>query len=160
MAQSFLIRITKTKGLRKYVGRPFLCMNEWIWNRLPRSLTETYPMSVYGGVLHSLVKFRSARTQYHGTFFLRNRPELELMRSLVNQKGKGSTLRLLVLGCSNGAEVYSLSWTIRSARPDLQVIVNAVDISPDILEIAKRGLYSIRENKLVNAPIFERLTEN
>ena len=45
--------------------------------------------------------------KYFGTFFLRNRPALELMCRLARQKAQGSTLRIAVLGCSIGAEVYS-----------------------------------------------------
>ena len=116
-------------------------------------------MCLYGSFLHSLVELRSPRRQYHGTFFLRNRSELELIRTLSNQKANGATLRILVLACSNGAEVYSILWTIRSARPDLNVIVQAVDISNEILEIAKEGLYSLEQSQLVDSQIFERLTE-
>jgi chemotaxis protein methyltransferase CheR len=141
------------------VGRPFLIANEWVWAGLPSSITHIRPLCSYGTFLHSLVKLQAVRRQYHGTFFLRNRPELELMRALANQRGKGSTLRLSVLACSNGAEVYSILWTIRSARPDLKIIVHAVDISHDIVEIAKTGVYSLRANELVESPIFERLTE-
>jgi chemotaxis methyl-accepting protein methylase len=102
---------------------------------------------------------RSARRQYHGTFFLRNRPELELIRALSNQRGKGSTLRISVLASSNGAEVYSILWTIRSVRPDLKVMVQASDISSEILEVAQKGLYSLNAQELMDSSIFERLTE-
>jgi SAM-dependent methyltransferase len=159
MSLSIPARMSRARVLRKCVGKPFVLVNEWVWNRLPSSVTTTRPMCVYGTFLHFLVKLRSARRQYYGTFFLRNRPELELIRDLSNQRTRGSTLRVCVLACSNGAEVYSILWTIRSARPDLKVIVNAVDISPEILEIAKKGLYSLEGNELVNSPIFERLTE-
>jgi len=50
-------------------------------------------------------------------------------------------------------------WAIRPARPDLKLIVHALAISTEILEIAKKGLYSLGENPLVHPPIFERLTE-
>jgi SAM-dependent methyltransferase len=116
-------------------------------------------MHSYGTFLHSLVELRAARKQYHGTFFLRNRPELELIRAISNQKPQGSTLRISVLACSNGAEVYSILWTIRSARPDLRVIVHAIDISNEILEIAKEGVYSRKAQPLMDSPIFERLTK-
>jgi len=117
-------------------------------------------MCKYGLFLHSLVKLRSVRTQYHGTFFFRNRPELDMIRTLVNQRTtKGSSLKIAVLACSNGAEVYSILWTIRSARPDLKVILHAIDISNEIVEIAKAGLYSPDTNDLVNSPIFDRITE-
>src|SRR5215813_13821149 len=58
----------------------------------------------------------ASREQYFGTLFFRNRPALELMRRLAGEKAKGSTLRIAVLACSAGAEVYSILWTIRSAR--------------------------------------------
>jgi len=159
MSESIVARISKVKVLRKCLGRPFLLLSERVWHRLPSSLRALRPVSYYGAFLHLLVRLRTERTQYHGTFFLRNRPELELIRALSNQKAEGSTLRIAVLACSNGAEVYSILWTIRSARPDLKVIMHAIDISNEILEIAKAGVYSLGENALVNAPIFERLTK-
>jgi SAM-dependent methyltransferase len=159
MPQSILARMPSVRVLGKSVCDPFLRVNEWIWSRLPSSLTKTRAVRYYGNLMHSLVKLRAARQQYHGTFFLRNRPELELIRVLLNQQAEGSTLRISVLACSNGAEVYSFLWTIRSARPDLKVIVNAVDISDEIVEIAEKGVYPFRGHERVDSPIFERLTE-
>jgi SAM-dependent methyltransferase len=159
MPQSILARMSRIRVLRKCMGKPFLLVNEWIWNRLPSFLTTARPMRFYGTFMHSLVQLRAARRQNHGTYFLRNRPELELIRALSNQRAQGSTLRISVLACSNGAEVYSILWTIRSARPDLKVIVHAIDISNEILEIAKKGLYSFKADELMHSPIFERLTE-
>lgn len=158
MASSILTRMSTSKTLRKHVGGPFLSGNERLWRRLPASFTGTRLARSYGVFLHTLVQLRSARRQYHGTFFLRNRPELQLMCELSNQWRKSSALKMTVLACSNGAEVYSILWTVRSARPDLQVVVNAVDISSDILEVAKRGVYSLTTDELVCSPIFERLT--
>jgi SAM-dependent methyltransferase len=159
MPESILGRMSKATVLRKWVGKPFLLVNEWAWKRLPPFIVATRPLRLYGSFLYSLVDLRSGRRQYHGTFFLRNRPELELIRALVTPRAKGSTLRLLVLACSNGAEVYSILWTIRSARPDLNVVTHAVDISNEILEVAKEGLYSLTTNKLIDSLLFERLTE-
>jgi SAM-dependent methyltransferase len=106
-----------------------------------------------------LVCLTARRQQYFGTFFLRNRPALELMRRLADGKPLGSTLRVAVLGCSIGAEVYSILWTIRSARPDLRVLLEAVDISKEILSFAEKGIYSANTPQFVSASIFERLTE-
>jgi SAM-dependent methyltransferase len=64
------------------------------------------------------------------------------MQQLLTQKPYGSTVNISVLACSKGAEVYSILWTIRSARPDLRVCMHAVDISQEILEFAERGVYS------------------
>jgi len=106
-----------------------------------------------------LVCLGARRQQFLGTFFLRNRPALELMLRLARQKPQGSTLRIAVLGCSIGAEVYSILWTIRSARPDLKVLLDAVDISKEILSFAEKGIYAPDISQLVGASIFERLTE-
>jgi SAM-dependent methyltransferase len=159
MRESILASISGPRVLRKYVGRPFMFVSERIWNRLSPSIGTTRPMRRYGTLLHSLVKLRSARQQYHGTFFFRNRPELELVRALSNQRAKDSVLRVTVLACSNGAEVYSILWAIRSARPDVKVIAHAVDISNEVLEIGRNGLYSPEPNSLVGSPILERMTE-
>jgi SAM-dependent methyltransferase len=106
-----------------------------------------------------LVCLSVRRQQYFGTFFLRNRPALELKRRLACKRNHGSTLRIAVLGCSIGAEVYSILWTIRSARPDLKVLLNALDISKQILSLAEKGIYTADTSQLVDASIFERLTE-
>ncbi len=156
--QSILARMSRIRLLRRCVGRPFLRVSERLWPLLS-PLAASQPIYLYGTLIQSLVKLREARAQYHGTYFFRNRPELELMRSLLSQKARGSTLRISVLACSNGAEVYSILWTIRSARPDLKLIVHAIDISNDILEIAKKGVYSLNAQKLMDSPIFERLSE-
>ena len=77
----------------------------------------------------------------YGTFFFRNRPELELMCRLLAPVTAGSSLDISVFACSKGAEVYSILWAIRTARPDLTVHVKAVDISSEILGFAERGIY-------------------
>src|SRR5215471_3011366 len=160
MPESLLTRMSRVRALRKCAGRPFLLLNEWVWNRLPRPLLKARPLQSYGVFIHSLIELRGARQQYHGTYFLRNRPELQLIRSLLSGKPNGSNLRIAVLACSNGAEVYSILWTIRSARPDLHVELHAIDISKDILEIAKEGVYPLEAQQLTDAPIFERLSED
>jgi chemotaxis methyl-accepting protein methylase len=158
MSESILNSVSRVGFVRRYAGKPFLRANEWGWNRLPSALKSVRPIRQYGAFLHSLVKLQSSRRQYHGTFFLRNRPELELIRALAEKRPQGSTLKIAVVACSNGAEVYSIVWTIRSARPDLKLVVHAMDISKEIVEIAKEGVYSEESEKIVSSPIFERLT--
>jgi chemotaxis methyl-accepting protein methylase len=81
------------------------------------------------------------------------------MRRLAQQRDHGSTLRIAVLGCSIGAEVYSILWAIRSARPDLKVFLAAMDISKEILSFAEKGIYRPDTSQFVGASIFDRLTE-
>jgi chemotaxis methyl-accepting protein methylase len=137
---------------------------------------------MYGRHLHAFVRRHAERRQYFATFFLRNRAELELMGRLLDQKPRGVTLDISVVACSKGAEVYSILWTIRSARPDLKLRTRAIDISQEILAFAERGVYlrssspdaldvpdraGVTERGEVtlntlrdqNAPIFERMAD-
>jgi chemotaxis methyl-accepting protein methylase len=120
-----------------------------IWNRVPVSLRLSAPGVAYGAHLHALTRLCDERGQSFGTRFLRNRAELELMCRLLEQnKAPGSSLDITVLGCSSGAEVYSIKSAIRSARRDLKVKIHAVDISPDILRVAETGIYSLKADNL------------
>jgi chemotaxis methyl-accepting protein methylase len=134
---------------------------------------------MYGRYLNGVVRRFANRRQSFGTFFLRNRRELQLMCRLLDQKGPDSEANISVLACSKGAEVYSIVWAIRAARPDLKVRLHALDISEEILKFAEGGVYSLTEAMAetpenvdtaasgdVNwntrrdqiAPIFERMT--
>ena len=137
----------------------YLRLNKWAWKRLPSRFLNSGLIFSYGTFLQKLVRRRTKREQYMGTFFLRNRPELELMRRLVELNASGSNLRIAVVGCSIGAEIYSILWILRSARPDLQVQMSAVDISAEVLNFAREAVYSSQASDLVGAPIFERMTE-
>jgi chemotaxis methyl-accepting protein methylase len=84
----------------------YLRLNKRVWKRLPSRFLNSALIFSYGTFLQKLVRRRSNRRQYFGTFFLRNRPQLELMRRLVELNPSGSNLRIAVVGCSIGAEVY------------------------------------------------------
>jgi chemotaxis methyl-accepting protein methylase len=81
------------------------------------------------------------------------------MLRLTGRKPVGSTLNIAVLGCSIGAEVYSILSTIRVARPDLIVSVSAVDNSAEVLKVAREAVYTSQICNLVGSSIFERMTE-
>lgn len=136
----------------------YLRLNERLWKHLPSSISSLSPMRSYGSFLNVLARMQGIRAQAFSTYFLRNRPELELIRRLLEPKRDGETLRVAVLGCSTGAEAYSVAWRIRSARPGLKVILNAVDISNQAVEFAKRGVYSLRSSELTDTTIFDRVT--
>ena len=154
-----LAKVARFQVLGKSPASFYLRLNKRIGDRLPSRVRNLHPVRSYGAWLHKLVCLGASRQQFFGTFFLRNRPLLELMRRLAGQKPHGSTLRIAVLGCSIGAEVYSILWIIRSARPDLKVLLYAVDISKEILNFAEKGIYTPDTSQLVGASIFERLTK-
>jgi len=156
---NFITKIAELLSQAKSPVNLYLRLNMGIWRRLPSKLRNTTPMSSYGTILHRLVCRHSSRSQATITFFFRNRPELELMRRLAGKKPEGSTLNIAVLGCSIGAEVYSILFTIRSARPDLNVRVCAVDNSAEVLKVAREGVYNSHCFDLGGSSIFQRMTE-
>ena len=137
----------------------FVRLNERLWSFLPPPFTARVSIRSYGTVLHAMARLSAIRRQNGSTYFFRNRPELELIRRLVDKKGRGSSLKISVLGCSTGAELYSIMWTIRSARPDLRVSMHAVDISREAVEGSRQGVYSASTPQLVGGNIFERMSE-
>jgi O-antigen/teichoic acid export membrane protein/SAM-dependent methyltransferase len=157
VSHPILAKTVSLKVLGKSAADFYLRLNRWIWQHLSLRVRNSPPVRCHGAWVHALVCLRASRRQYLGTSFLRNRPALELMRCLAQQKAYGSTLRIAVLACSIGAEVYSILWTIRSARPDLKVVLCAVDISKKILSFAEKGIYDPDSSELVGAQIFERL---
>jgi chemotaxis methyl-accepting protein methylase len=141
----------------KSPARAYVRLNRRLWRHVPASLTALPPVRSYGALLHRLVARRAPRRQLFSTFFFRNRPQLALIRRLAQRRPAGSTLRVAFLGCSNGAELYSVLWTIRTARPDLHIVARAVDISEEVLDLARKGVYSLTAPQLVGERIFARI---
>jgi chemotaxis methyl-accepting protein methylase len=84
---------------------------------------------------------------------------MELMCRLVGQKPYGARVAISVLACSKGAEVYSILWRIRTSRPDLKITLQAVDISQEIIDFAKKGTYSLKSLDGLKAPEYLGMTE-
>lgn len=126
---------------REYVARVYLAFARRVWRRLPAGWQRSRAALAVGSHLHRLVLRYQPREQNHSTFFFRNRAELALLTRVLDAFPRGARLDLALLGCSKGAEVYSFAWAIRSARPDLQRALSAVDISPDVLDFAQQGTY-------------------
>jgi chemotaxis methyl-accepting protein methylase len=157
--QSYAAAASKLTILGKSPVGVFFKLNEMFWNRLPAGAAKLGLIRTYGNGLHAIARMRLNRTFYFGTFFLRNRPQLALARDLVDRMKTGSAVRIAILGCSIGAEVYSILWTIRSKRPDLKIITTASDISSDALEFAQKGVYPLGGCAFTDENILARLTE-
>jgi SAM-dependent methyltransferase len=137
----------------------YVRVNRRLWRRLPASISNLGPVHSYGEFLYELARRYGGRAQDLGTFFLRNRPQLELIRRLIDQYAKTDTLKVAVLGCSTGAEAYSIAWRIRSARPDLKLSLHAVDISKWAMGFGECGRYSLVGRQSTGTDIFERMNE-
>ena len=153
----WLRRLLRATVFGKSPCNAYLRLNEALWKRLPWSISASRPMRLYGNFIHRIVRARG-RAQAFGTFFFRNRPQLELIRRLVNQSRKGARFQVAILGCSTGPEVYSVTGTIRSARPDLELVITAADISEEAVETAKHGIYSLSCAKLGGTAVCEKMS--
>lgn len=150
-ARGALCQVYFQRRVSMSLAGPYVRLGSWLWKRMPPSWVSSRPMKAYGSHLHRLVQRRTVRRQFVGTFFLRNRPELELLIRLLDKKTPGSTVDLLVLACSKGAEVYSISYAIRCLRPDLNLNLRALDIDRDVLEFAKGGVYALTKSAAAGA---------
>jgi chemotaxis methyl-accepting protein methylase/mannose-6-phosphate isomerase-like protein (cupin superfamily) len=155
---SWLTKLVRLRIFGKSPLSAYLRLNQRLWSKLSASVTALSPIRSYGQFLHTLARIHGVRTQAFSTHFLRNRPQLELIRRLVERSTDADTLKVAVLGCSTGAEAYSVAWTIRSARPELKLVMQAVDISSLAVEVGKSGAYSLVGSQLTNTDVFERMT--
>lgn len=129
-------------GLRRSLLHFYMLQIVRIWTHLPSALRTTLTGHAFGRHVHTTVSRLSDRRQYVATYFLRNRPEMELICRLLGDRPHGSTVNITVLACSKGAEVYSIAWAIRTARPDLRLRIHAIDIDEEIVDFAQKGVYS------------------
>jgi chemotaxis methyl-accepting protein methylase/mannose-6-phosphate isomerase-like protein (cupin superfamily) len=157
--ESLSTRIARAEFFGKSPVRRWLGLSQVMWDKLPASITSLAPIRRYGDFLHVLAR-KQGRAQALATLFLRNRPELELIGCLVKGTPQGGALKVTVLACSAGAEAYSVAWKIRSVRPDIKLIFNAVDISSEAVEFAKVGAYPLKTAELTNTKILEGLSES
>ncbi len=154
-----LSRVARLRFLGKSPVGAVLRLTRHVWPHLPAWVAALRPVRGCGNMLHHLARLHDSRKQASSTYFLRNRPELELIRRIADRRAYGESLRVAVLGCSSGPEAYSIAWTIRSARSDLKMSMQAVDISSDAIEYAVHGTYSLNESGFGATTVCERMTQ-
>ena len=157
--EGFSRSLARARILGKSPLRAQLRLGEEIWNRLPRSARSLRPFMAYGRLMNALVRTHGDRRQFFGTYFLRNRPQVRLICRLADLRRHEGPTSIAVLGCSLGAEVYSIAWSIRSAHPGLDVRMDAVDISEEALAIGREGVYPLGISEFAMEPLFERMTD-
>ena len=131
-------------------ARWLVTSSRYVWEHSPRRVRRSGPALTYGRFVQRLVRSRCDRTQNPRTFFLRNRAELDVLATALDRFDGPVTIT--VIACSMGAEPYSILWTIRQRRPELDVKMVAIDILPDVVEIAREGWWD------GNTDHIERLT--
>lgn len=159
-SRSRLNRLISSRVLGKSPLNAYLRLNRYIWRKLPAQITELGFVRWYGTLLHRLVRMQNVRGQLLHTFFLRNRATLELIaRVVARRRTTADVLKVAVLGCSAGAEAYSVAWKIRSTCPNMKLALRAVDISRRAVDLARGGVYSQATAQITGTDPFDRMTE-
>lgn len=123
-----------------------------LWERLPPYSRRSRFGIRLGHLIYRRVRARQPRSNSEYTRFLRNQPLFDRSTSLAIAWPSDGPLRVAVLGCSAGAELYSAMWAIRSVRPDLHVEAAGVDSSESALRTAARGEYTCDSRELADLP--------
>ena len=141
-----------------------------LWSRLPATVRSWRATRLLGRSIHRRACRSQPRSGSDGTAnftrFFRNMPQLELLRDLALEVRVGAPLRIAVLGCSTGAELYSAVWVIRTARPEQDIEAIGVDVSEPSIHVAAKGVYPLRAPEILGLPatsyesLFTREGEN
>jgi chemotaxis methyl-accepting protein methylase len=127
---------------------------------LPDSVLSSWAFLRFGKLIHKAhIRWQGRVEGLQITCFLRNVPLLEVLRDLALKVPTGGTWRVFSVGCSTGAELYSLLWYLRSARSDLQISAVGVDIAPAVIAKARSGRYLPESDELtlLSNPMLEAL---
>jgi chemotaxis protein methyltransferase CheR len=83
------------------------------------------------------------------SYFFRDKEQLNSLKNyifpeLIKRKQEQKTLRLCSAGCSTGQEPYTLAILLKELLPDFErwkILILGIDIDPDALEVARKGIY-------------------
>jgi len=107
-----------------------------------RSFLET---NLWCSFRHRIALRRQRRENSNFTGFQRLPTQFDALAGpvveYVYNGGLARSLKIAVLGCSNGAEAYSVASVLRLRHPKLDFSVRACDINPRIIDKAVTGTY-------------------
>jgi chemotaxis methyl-accepting protein methylase len=100
-------------------------------------------------VAHKLTLRFARRRNYHYTKFCRLPAQLDVFAGdvvdFLHRGDRPAEIRIVVFGCSIGAEPYSIASILRSRRPDIRFHVECFDIEPAVIARAEAATYSLSE---------------
>jgi chemotaxis protein methyltransferase CheR len=98
---------------------------------------------------HKLLLLYGRRENYTFTEFVRLPHQLEVLADEVidflRSSARSTPLRIVVFGCSNGSEPYSMASTLASRHPDLSFEVHAFDIDAGVIAKAESARFTLEE---------------
>ena len=134
----------RTEASKTYPDRAIAIL----WNGLPRAVRSCKVTQTIGHLIHRRMRRVQQRGGGNYTRFFRNLPLLELLRDLALEMTRGVPVKIAVLGCSTGAELYSAVWMIRTARPEQALQALGIDISRECVEAAASGVYPLQATEV------------
>jgi SAM-dependent methyltransferase len=117
---------------------------ETFWNGLSPQIRSWRYTQRLGRRIHRRARRVHPRGGGCFTRFFRNLPQLELVRDLVLEMPQGAPVKIVSIGCSTGADLYSTLWLIRTARPTQGVQALGIDLVEECVQAASRGVYPCR----------------
>ena len=146
---SFQVFLEESCGIVLGAGKEYL-----VTTRLA-SLLEAFNFDSYSDLIKSLLGFGHSQLKNrvidamttNETFWFRDVAHFNILKSEIYPKFDNRRLRIWSAACSSGQEPYSISMNLQDYkgsqpqnRIDAEII--ATDISPSILDLAKKGYYT------------------
>jgi chemotaxis protein methyltransferase CheR len=120
-----------------------------LWEILPDEAKKGRLALAIGSAIHARAGKRGLRNaQAQSTWFLRNRPLLETTCELIDECGTKSPVRICSIGCSTGAEVFSLLWLIRRNGHRREVVAKGIDRLDSVIEKARTAVFTREDPEL------------
>jgi chemotaxis protein methyltransferase CheR len=98
---------------------------------------------------HAVLLRFGRRRNYTYTRFLRFSSQFRIFTGPVMDKllsaNPNRPLSIVVIGCSNGAEAYTVASLLRKDRPSLEFFIRGYDIEPEMVAKAREGFYKPEE---------------
>jgi chemotaxis methyl-accepting protein methylase len=111
---------------------------------------------------HRIALVIGERKSSHFTGFLRLPSQFEALSGPVlawlAAGQPGPPLRIVVVGCSNGAEAYTIASVLIARAPGIEFVIDAYDIDGDIIEKARSGCFHVDEvlnNKILTTEFIQ-----
>lgn len=152
--------------LIRRLGNYILRLNQSLWRKTSSNFKQSRLGLAWGRMIYTLVILRGGRGQLTTTYFFRNRAELQMLVEIIRSLFTGQLIKIAVVGCSSGAEVYSIIHVLKKNLPVLNFEIRAYDIDGEALETAKMGIYPVASREVLKcnadeiSELFERDGQN
>ena len=137
-------------------------MIKGILKRIP-GVQEFAQSRIYQSYRHGVALRTAPRVNSNFTGFWRLPTQFQALSGPVADHliavAPGRQLRIASIGCSNGAEAYTVSSCLSNHRPGLQYSIHAIDIHQHVIDKARAASYEPEEEVYCNRRITEEFID-